>query len=154
MDWTNLQSSCFVQFRNFENLLNVTFNATLLVRLQTIGRYQTFSFLVTNTFSVEVKILVNGSYILKKYGSNTATFCLFSSFNGKFSSKFYIKSLDGLLEIRTRDRWMVGADESTSHSDAPNVTYCLVICCNPVVYLIKHSTVVIYDCIVVLCVIV
>ena len=49
---------------------------------------------------------------------------------------------------------MVGADESTSHSDAPNVTYCLVICCNPVVYLIKHSTVVIYDCIVVLCVIV
>ena len=86
---------------------------------------------MTNTFSVEVKILVNGSYILKKYGSNTATFCLFSSFcqfNGKFSSKFYNKSLDGLLEIRTRDRWMVGADESTSHSDAPNVTYCLVIC--------------------------
>ena len=46
----------------------------------------------------------------------SATFCLFSSFsqyNDEYSSNFNYKSVDGLLEIWTRDHSIVGAYEST-----------------------------------------
>ena len=55
-------------------------------------------------------------FFYKKYGPNPASFCLFSSFsqyNDKYSTKFDYKSVDGVLGIRTRDRRMVGANEST-----------------------------------------
>ena len=68
-----------------------------------------------------------------KYGSNKASFCLFSYFsqcNDKYSPMFDFKSKDGVLGIRTRDRRMVGTDESTelcppSYSVSPyfNVMY-------------------------------
>ena len=48
-------------------------------------------------------------------GPNSACICLFSSFykyNDKYT-KFYCKSLNGVLGIRTRDRSVVVEDEST-----------------------------------------
>ena len=53
---------------------------------------------------------------LKKCGQSSASFILFSSFSqhcDKYSTKFDYQSIDGVLGIRTRDRRMVVADEST-----------------------------------------
>ena len=39
--------------------------------------------------------------------------CPFSQYNEKYSTKCDYQSLDGVLGIRTRDRRMIGVDEST-----------------------------------------
>ena len=58
-------------------------------------------------------------FFLKKRGQTPPLFVLFSSFsrnNDNHSTKFdYGKSVDGVLGIRTQDRTMVGADDSTEH---------------------------------------
>ena len=48
-----------------------------------------------------------------------AYFRPFSQYNDKCSIKFDYKSVDGILAIRTRYRWMVGTDESTEQWRAP-----------------------------------
>ena len=62
-----------------------------------------------------IRALPRISFLLKKYGPNPASFCLFSSFpqyNDKYGTIFDYKSIDGVLLIRTRDCTMVGAEES------------------------------------------
>ena len=48
-----------------------------------------------------------------KYGPNSASFCLFSTFLHTMINIVNGNSVDGVLGIRTRDHWMVGADECT-----------------------------------------
>ena len=77
-------------------------------------------------FSLERRLNILNALTL----STTWLFSFFSQCNDKYSPMFDFKSKDGVLGIRTRDRRMVGTDESTelcppSYSVSPyfNVMY-------------------------------
>ena len=50
--------------------------------------------------------------VFKNREQTRRPFSFFVLFSNKYSTKFYYKSLDSVLEIRTLDNWMVGTDDS------------------------------------------